>query len=1115
MQNSRLGLASRSALLVGISIGTLLAATPALAQTTPPPVPPADQPTPPTNDQQQAAQNAPATVPTSGGSTAVTENQNNIVITGTRIRQPEFTSPDPVSRIDPQIAQQAGKLDTADMLQSSPIASGSTQITSALSSNFVTNGGPGSETIDLRGLGPNRTLVLLNGRRAGPAGVRGGVSSFDLNVLPQSIVQRVDILKTGASSIYGSDAVAGVVNLITKTDFNGLQVDGFANVPTHKGGEVFSGSVLWGKSNDRGHIMVALDYYKQNELARGDRSYLSCPAAYIFKKGSPNERADLIDPRTGKYHCEDLPVGQVWTYDLEYFYGMGPGALHLADGTYVGPVNLMQFQYPGENLGIPPVAGCGTVHRNCITTPPGWFPTGYDPASYAVQNDFNPYANEQTIIPKTKRYTLYADASYEFSDSIEAYGEFLANRRETYQNGWRQFWTFGFGGGGSYCAFVHSKDYCGAGSPYPGSGSSVWAQDWGGFTVLSPTAVTNRGSDTKQRVDYWRAVGGLRGDLGGFLKGWAYDAFVQYSHNKGLYSQEQILQDALDASSYQTSSCAGTTLPFSGKQCMDLPFLDPNFLLGKFTPEQADYLFDWETGKTIYTQLSGEASMNGNLIDLPAGPVGLALGVAARRDYINDHPGDITYMVNPYFTGQTQNCGAPLYKCSATVSNAWGNTASGITTGHELTTEAFGEVQVPVIKDHRFFRDLSFSGAARVTNVKAVQGGTGVTESNKWNWTYKIGGNWAVSPLLRFRGTYGTSFRAPALYEEFKANETSFISARSIDPCVNWGTHLKAGDIDQRIADNCASQGIPSTYRGGSITATVVSQGGIGQLTPETSKAKTASVILTPTFSFLPRTRMSLAIDWFDIEVKGEISQLGAQNIVFNCYDSENFPNDPLCALFTRGQSGDQFAINTVHDKYINISTQKNRGVDFTALVTQGLGRWGQLTLLGNATYQLKDSIVLLPGSPSVTNNGDVGDPKFVADVNATWKPGGGWTFFWGTEIYGSASNERKYKDRHGGSLCHDVDPVNDPSTILWGAYCVSVKVPTTYYHNVSVTKEFGDPAHRLEMTLGIRNLFDTRPPRVSIIGGAGLPSTIGPVVGTSQYDFLGRRVFLNISKKF
>ncbi|HEV8407141.1 MAG TPA: TonB-dependent receptor plug domain-containing protein, partial [Sphingomicrobium sp.] len=355
----------RTNLLMGVSIGAMLVASPAFAQTTTSP-PPADQSgtpkpkatqTAPTNAQQQAQQQQQTQVPTTGGDSAITGNERNIVVTGTRIRQPEFTSPDPVSLIDPQISKKAGYLDTADMLQSSPIAAGSTQITSALSSNFVTNGGPGSETIDLRGLGPNRTLVLLNGRRAGPAGTRGGVSSFDLNVLPQSIVQRVDILKTGASSIYGSDAVAGVVNLITKTDFNGFEIDGFNSVPTKAGGEQYSGSVMWGKSSDKGHILIALDYFHQNELARGDRSYLNCPEAYVFRQGS-HQRADLIDPRTGKYHCEDLPVGQVWTYDYEYNYLGGAGNLHLADGRYVGPVNLIQF-FPNKTYGLQPISGCG------------------------------------------------------------------------------------------------------------------------------------------------------------------------------------------------------------------------------------------------------------------------------------------------------------------------------------------------------------------------------------------------------------------------------------------------------------------------------------------------------------------------------------------------------------------------------------------------------------------------------------------------------------------------------------------------------------------------------------------------------------------------------------
>jgi iron complex outermembrane receptor protein len=212
---------SRAGLLFGVSLGALVITNPALAQDAP------AEGVPTSEDvvQDEQGQNVPE------GATTETD-ATTIVVTGSRIRQPEFTSPDPVSLIDPQMAQREGKTDTASMLQSSPIAAGSTQITSAISSNFVTNGGPGAQTVDLRGLGPNRTLVLLNGRRAGPAGTRGAVSSFDLNVLPQAIISRVDILKTGASSIYGSDAVAGVVNLITKTEIDGFQIDGSSTVPS-------------------------------------------------------------------------------------------------------------------------------------------------------------------------------------------------------------------------------------------------------------------------------------------------------------------------------------------------------------------------------------------------------------------------------------------------------------------------------------------------------------------------------------------------------------------------------------------------------------------------------------------------------------------------------------------------------------------------------------------------------------------------------------------------------------------------------------------------------------------------------------------------------------------
>lgn len=1057
----------RPQLLVGASLAALIFAVPAYAQdaSSPTPPPATDDVVPPTDDQTEANiadQAPPETAP------AQTETGGTIVVTGSRIRQVEFSSPDPVTSIDPEMAQRQGQTSTAEMLQSSPIAAGSTQITSAISSNFVTNGGPGAQTIDLRGLGANRTLVLLNGRRAGPAGVRGGVSSFDLNVLPQSIVQRVEILKTGASSIYGSDAIAGVVNLITKSAVDGFQVDANVSAPTRSGGEQFRLSGMWGNRFNRGHVLIAADYFKQRELSRGDRGYLGCPEAYTFRRDG--ERADLVDPRTGQYHCEDLRWGHVWTYDLERIFGIGPGNLFNTQGVYTGSVNLLQFQYPGETLGIPMIdPNTGLVAP--LLTPSGWFPTGYDARSTAVQNAFHPFVLEQTLIPKTERYTIYGDGSYEISDDVELFAEFLGNRRKTYQNSWRQFWTFGYTG-----------DLYG-----DGSYGTYWADGWSGFNWVSPTGITNQ-NDSSQRVDYVRGVGGARGDFGsGFMNGWSFDTHVQYSRSKGIYRDQQILQDVYDISYFQTESCAGTVTPVSGKQCIDLPWLDPNFLAGDMTQEQIDFLFDWEEGRTKYNQLSGEASITGNLFHLPAGPVGAAFGVTARRDKIHDRPGEITL-----------------------AGNAWGSTASGITAGYSNTTEAFGEVHVPVLRDTGLFQELSLSGAARITNVKAEQADTGVTDKDTGNWTYKIGGNWTVNDWLRFRGSYGTSFRAPALFEQFKANETSFVNSRRIDPCVNIAQNLEQGNITQRIFDNCVAEGIPLNYAGASITATVFSQGGIGVLDPETSRAKTASVILTPNLrEVLPDTRLSVAVDYFDIKVKGEISQLGASAIIRGCYSSEFFPDEPLCDLFERGLAVDPFAIDNIQDKYVNIAKQRNRGVDLTALVQHDLGRWGSLNFLTQMTWQLEDTFALFENTET-DNNGEIGDPEWVADLNLNWRAPGGWNIFWGMDVIGKADNLNDFARAHRD----DIPGRSCISSGIRGEYCVDVSVPTTVYHSASVTREFAAPLN-LEATLGVANLLDTKPPRVSTIGGTGIPSLIGPVVGTSQYDFLGRRVFFNISKRF
>jgi iron complex outermembrane receptor protein len=1055
MKSSLITRTNRVGLMVSVALGAIVSSHPALAQ--------------------DAATDEPATA-----ETTTDQPEGSVIVTGSRIKSvTPFNSPDPIAVLDPEIAKKEGRTDLASTLQGSSIAAGSTQVTAALSSNFVTNGGPGAQTIDLRGLGANRTLVLLNGRRAGPAGTRGGVSSFDLNVLPLSIVTDIQILKTGASSVYGSDAVAGVVNIFTKSNIDGFQLDLNGSLPFDAGGENYRISAAWGKTFDRGHILIAGDYTRTEELARGDRGYLACPEAYIFDQSG--NRADLIDPRTGQPHCEDLRWGHIWTYNLiDNLRLDGPGGPNTGIQTTPGAVNLLQYQYasgPGAGaLGIP--AFGAPAFPGDFGAPAGWFPTGYNAASMAVQNAYHPFVAQSTIIPETDLYTVYAEGAFEVSSAVELYGEFLFNRRKTYQNGWRQFWNFGYTG-----------DLYGTGTP-----ATLWANGFTGINLLSPTGITDL-SDTSQKVDYYRGVAGIRGDIS--AKGnWSYDVHAQYSRNIGRYRTQQILQDVYDTGYFQTSSCVGTVTPISGRRCIDLPWNDPFFLRGELTNEQANFLTDWEEGRTIYTQKTAEAIISGDLIKLPGGQLSAAFGASIREDKINDTPGAITL-----------------------AANAWGNSASGITAGDTITSEAFAEFNIPVLADKPFIEELNLSAAARVTNVKATRASDGFQDSDNGNWTYKLGINWTVTDWLRFRGSFGTSYRAPALFEQFLADETSFVPQNRIDPCVAWGANLAAGAISQTRANNCAADGIPATYGGGGISATIISSGGIGILEPETSEALVVGTILTPSVPFLPDTDISIAVDYFDIKVEGEISQLGAGTILAGCYDSIAFATEPLCNLFTRGQNvSAPFQIATVRDSFINVSSQRNKGIDFSVRVGQDLGSWGKLALTADMTLQLTDESQLLPTSPVLNENGFVGSPKFVGDFRANWSMPSGYSLFYGINLIGSASS-RELFDRGRPTANGCLRSFNNQGTAntaddlpIYGVYCPDLSVPAVFYHNFSVSKEFADG--KFTITAGVSNLFDTRPPRVSVLNGGNI-STLGPVAAASQYDFVGRRGFVNISTKF
>ncbi|HET9335415.1 MAG TPA: TonB-dependent receptor [Sphingomicrobium sp.] len=1080
------------------ALAATFAPSAALAQDAPPPTPETTEQADPAATTGDAATVEPQVAP------EVSQQPNKtIVVTGSRIRRSEFTSPDPITVINPELGAREGKIETVDLINSSPIAAGSVQITSAISTNFVTNGGEGAQTVSLRGLGAERTLVLLNGRRAGPAGVRGAVASFDLNVLPASIVNSIEILKTGASSIYGSDAVAGVVNILTKRSTDGVELRGFTTVPTESGGEAYNVSATYGKEFSRGHVLVSADFFRRNHIQRRDRDFLDCSEEFL--KFETGERADLRDP-DGSFSCAGILHNSILTnfdftgplnFDTGFF---DPGML---DPTFGNQLFVSRFGGADDLNGIcVPLNGLvptpGFLSDAPVVAPADFFGCNFDGPSTGALQEYSERQRESDASSKLTRKTLYLDASFEVNDHIELFTELLYNNRKTHTDGVLQMNVIQFSGGAD--AFALPQFFCDPTFDFncvPTDAGDPFNTEFQGRFLLRP--LIEYSADSGTDIDYYRGVLGGRGDFGSFLPNFGWDVYAQYSKSDGKYFQDYAREDSVFTQAFRTRSCVGLETPVVGLPCIDIDFTDPRVLAGNFNEEEREFLFDRDVGRTKFTQMSGEATISGDLIDLPAGSLGIALGATIRKDKIKDTPGEGSLLQNRH----------ALF-------------SSGVTAGEAVTRELFGELQIPVVRDQPFFQRLNLSAAGRITRVKAERR-DGV-DDKFGDETWKLGADWQVNDWLRFRGSWGTSFRAPALFELFLENQTGFQSQADIDLCANRERGLELGTITPEIDANCTALGIDD-FAPATGSAEIISRGGIGTLEPETSTAKTFSVVLTPTFSFLPDTRVSLAVDYFDIEVRDEITQLGGFNIVLGCLQSDDVLNEPLCDLITRVPAGepDEFNIVEIEDPYINISEQRNRGIDVTGQITHDLGNLGRLTFLAQMTWQLEDKVdVFGNNTGDVDLNGEVGDPRWIGDFNLTWAKGP-WTVTYGLDVIGSADNKEDLLDDQASAVGDDgcrtslfrPGPGITPEEAAAGArvpFCPDVSVDAVAYHSLSVTREIGE---RFQFTLGMANIFDKKPPRVSTVFNGGI-AVFGqtPVFG-SQYDWLGRRFFANVRANF
>ncbi|CAM2908977.1 TonB-dependent receptor [Brevundimonas diminuta] len=954
---------------------------------------------------------------------------DEIVVVGSRIRRDNYNAPSPTQVVTREEATLQGFASTTEALQSTAVTGGSAQINNSYG-GYVTNGGPGANTIGLRGMGPSRTLVLLNGRRVSPAGSRGSVGSADLNVLPTAMIDRVEVLRDGASSVYGSDAVAGVVNIQTRKNFEGLVFEAQRNEPLEANGNGGSTrlSLTAGARGDRWRAAGSIERYERDELTLRDREFTRC------QTDGRRLGRDFIDPLTGESKCYPITStgsngSSINTIGVGVDGGLDDDGNRVFNGVAgtpaAGAPNVLFNRFrpnsgvTGDMAGYEGVGGTG-VNVN-------------------VRDTFDDRMLNRSLISPVEITTIYGEGGYQLNalGNAEVYGEFLLNQRKSSQTGYRQL----------------ALDYA-KGSPLIPSdlSFSTFSGDQGlnKDADIGVRAFIGFGNDTStQEQRFNRNVVGIKGDF--FIPEWRYDLAASYSKSRSEYTSQQFLTNRLIESLDVVPNGAG------GFQCRELasnpgcvaaPKLSSQVIGGVLPKAWTDYVFRPVKGVTEYEEKIVSLGIDGPLFDLPAGKVMGFFGAEWRDAEIDDTPG-----------------------LDSQLGNTYNYSTSAITRGSDSVWEVFGEIEAPLLRDQPFAKELTLNASFRYTDYDSYGDDT----------TYKVGLVYQPIDMLTFRATYGTSYRAPALFEQF-VGATSGFQAAGFDPC----SEVDPDSATPTLIANCAADGVSADFQQKSSVAVITKGGAEAGLEAETSTNLTVGLVLRPT---LPEGwgDFAFAVDYYEIEVKNGVAQYGAANILERCYNSTpaEFAADVgFCSLVSR-DAGDKRL--TVENGYVNLATDIVKGLDYTARYRKDVGPGSVLFNLAVTQYT-EISSKLFAEDPLQEYKGRLNNPEFTgtADLSYAWD---------------------KWRVRYGVEWVQGMDDygyrrIKDPAASQY-----DLEVDDYYLHNASVQYT----GEGWTVTAGVRNLLNEDPPTIS----SGYNNRVGNAPLYSGYDYLGRTAFVNLTKSF
>jgi iron complex outermembrane receptor protein len=933
-----------------------------------------------------------------------------IVVVGSRLRRNSFDSAAPIQVF--QITEEAdkGKATAAQVLQGNAITGGNAQVTASYG-GYIVDGGPGTSTLGLRGLGATRTLILLNGRRVSPAGVQGGVDAVDLNTLPANLItDRIEVLRDGASSIYGSDAIAGVVNIVTRKKLNGFEVEMAGAIGDNGSAGAKTISVAGGHVGSRFSIQGAFSYAKQDSLLLKDESWAQCQTDGLRFGNS------AIDPQTGKEKCYAIT---------------GTGSSGVTINT-LGTTTT-------SGVGAKGNAATGNFNRwranSAVTT--GL--VGYEgvSGSFAVRDTFDPRMLNQEIISPQEVYNGYVQGSYDLQalGNAELYFSVMVQDRESTQQSYRQLILDYAKGSPLIPANLAFSTYYGA----------------AGSSAMNPTTGTGvRGfvgfgmTENRQSLQYYRYDGGIKGQTG--LGDWRYDLYVGAAHSFGKYYTQQFLTSRMAQSAYVTANgTGGYNCTDMSNGCVAMPALTPSVLAGNLPQDWVNFVTANVLGTTVFDYQTVSLQTDGTLLRLPAGPVKTAFTVDYSFSKINDTPG-------------ADSVNGNLYNYST----------SAFTRGSDSVVSAAGELEVPLLHEKPMFKDLTFNASGRFTHYRSYGDG----------WTYKVNGKYAPVSWLSLRATYGTSFRAPALKEQFQGAVAGFQN-QSGDPCNAYGSNT-----NPTVVKNCASEGLPTNWNQNSSIKVNTKGGAAAGLKAETSTNFTAGLVLQPktTESF---GSLRFSIDYYDIKIENAVDRAGYSYILSNCYNDPKFGTSAsqYCRLVTRNASNGAL---TVDDSYINIASQETRGLDFILAYKR---KFGAVELLVDAiaSRYLSQKYQQFVGQDYTEYNGTLRFPKWTGEIDTRLKYD---KFTFGYYLsFVSEMDSNSYLGLDGATT-----PYN-------------FTTPNYFTHGVSLKGKF----KKFDATIGVSNLLDTAPPSIS----EGYYSRLGNAMLYSGYDLFGRRVYADIKAKF